>query len=110
MSDSRRPPSNPLPAENHNNLELAKEAAHDYASENCFATALLRSAKWGHPRCVRKVWMRCAQGGLHRILSSEEPDLRKRLAKLVGCAYVFVLVSKHGKWTMTPDTRCSTAP
>ena len=63
MSDTSWSPSNPLPAGTYDNLELAKEAAHAYAWENDFAIAVLRSATWGHPPAIRKVWMRCAQGG-----------------------------------------------
>ena len=65
MSDTSWSPSNPLPAQTYENLELAKEAAHSYAWDSGFAIAVLRLAKWDHPPAKRKVWMRCAQGGHH---------------------------------------------
>uniref|UniRef100_M4BIT2 Uncharacterized protein n=1 Tax=Hyaloperonospora arabidopsidis (strain Emoy2) TaxID=559515 RepID=M4BIT2_HYAAE len=91
MIDTSWSPSNPLPAGTYDNLELAKEAAHAYAGENGLAIAVLRSAKWGHPPAMRKVWMRCAQGGHHRTRPSEEPALRQRSTKRLSCAYVHVL-------------------
>ena len=90
MSDTSWSLSNPLPAETCDNLELVKKAAHAYAWENGFAIAVLRSAKRGHPPAIRKGWMRCAQGGHHHTRPSEEPALRQRSTKRVGCPYVFV--------------------
>ena len=90
MSDTSWFPSNTLPAGTYDNLKLAKEAAHAYAWENGFAIDVLRPAKWDHPPAIREVWMRCAQGGHHRTRTSEEPALRQRSTKRVGCAYVLV--------------------
>ena len=81
MCDYSCPPTNLLSAETYINLELAKEAAHAYAYENGFAIAVQRSAKWGRPPCIRKVWMRCEQGGLHRMLSSEETRSQTKVNK-----------------------------
>ena len=57
MSESRWFPSNTLSVKIYNNLELAKEAVHAYASNNEFSIAVQRSTEWGYPPCVRKVWI-----------------------------------------------------
>ena len=109
MSDSSCSTSNPLPAETINNLEFAKEAAHAYASENGFAIAMRRSDKWGYPSNIRKVWTRFAQGGHHRIRSSEELAHRQSEQKSGLCIRVCPSITKE-KWTIMRVIRFDTAP
>ncbi|KAI9918628.1 hypothetical protein PsorP6_011866 [Peronosclerospora sorghi] len=77
-------PAVPLPTDTYASLEHAKKDAMDYAKSQGFALAVKRSMKWGKPPQIRKVWMRCSQGGEPPSLQHQEP-LRQKISMRAGC-------------------------